>query len=68
MNGGLWNGRVLDACIKSGKEGDKAAYEFLLKFGDQYSQQLAEDRKPLWQEIKDNAAAMLQATEMKGGN
>jgi len=56
---GLWNARYLDACILSQKKGDKAAYELLLKFGDEYAQQLPESQKVLWQEIKDKASAML---------
>jgi hypothetical protein len=57
MNGGLWNGRVLDACIMSKKDGDKAAYEFLVKFGDQYASTLSDDKQRQWQEIKSKAAA-----------
>jgi hypothetical protein len=60
MKGGLWNGRCMDACILSKKQNDKAAYEFLLKFGDQYVQSLSDSQKLLWQEIKDSAAAMLK--------
>jgi len=56
---GLWNARYLDACILSQKKGDKAAYELLLKFGDEYAQQLPESQKVLWQEIKDKSSAML---------
>ena len=67
MKGGLWNARCMDACILSKKENDKAAYEFLLSFGDKYAQQLPENQKLLWQEIKDNAAAMFKTVE-SGGN
>lgn len=66
MKGGLWNARCMDACILSKKEDDKAAYEFLLTFGDKYSQQLPENQKLLWQEIKSNADAMLQTGESGG--
>jgi hypothetical protein len=63
MIGGLWNARTLDVCIMSGKEGNKAAYEFLVKFGDQYAQQLSESQKQQWQEIKNYAAALLETAE-----
>jgi len=59
MNGGLWNGRYMDACILSKKKNDKAAYEFLLKFGDQYAQAISDEQKEIWQTIKISAAAML---------
>ena len=67
MKGGLWNARCMDACILSKKEDDKAAYEFLLTFGDKYAQQLSESQKLLWQETKDKAAAMFKTAE-SGGN
>jgi hypothetical protein len=60
MKGGLWNGRCLDACIMSKKQGDKVAYEFLIKFGDQYVLSLSDDEKRKWQEIKDHAAGLLK--------
>lgn len=59
MNGGLWNARCMDACILSKKKNDKAAYEFLLKYGDQYAQAISDEQKEVWQKIKDSAAAML---------
>ncbi|MFC1605162.1 hypothetical protein ACFL5F_09075 [Planctomycetota bacterium] len=71
MKGGLWNGRCLDACIMSKKQGDKAAYEFLIKFGDQYVLSLSNDEKRKWQEIKDHAAGLLknskENTKQKNG-
>jgi len=60
MKGGLWNGRCLDACIMSKKQGDKVAYEFLIKFGDQYVSSLSDDGQRQWQEIKDHAAGLLK--------
>jgi len=60
MKGGLWNARCMDACILSKKQDDKAAYEFLLKFGDQYVQGLPESQKSTWQQIKDSADALLK--------
>lgn len=60
MKGGLWNARCMDACILSKKQNDKAAYEFLIKFGDQYVQSFSDSQKLLWQEIKDSAAALLK--------
>jgi hypothetical protein len=59
VTNGLWNARCMDACILSGKKNNKAAYEFLLKFGDEYAQTLPENQKLLWQEIKDKAFATL---------
>ena len=59
MKGGLWNGRCLDACIISKKHGDKVAYEFLIKFGDQYISSLSEEHHRQWQQIKDHAASLL---------
>lgn len=61
MNGGLWNARCLDACILSRKQNNKAAYEFLLKFGDQYAQSLTAEQKEVWLKIKEIADAMLNA-------
>lgn len=63
MKGGLWNARCMDACILSKKQDDKAAYEFLLTFGDKYVQQLPETQKLKWQEIKYNAATLLKTAE-----
>jgi len=54
------------ACILSKKRDDKAAYEFLLNFGDKYAKQLSESQKQLWQEFKDNAAALFKIAESKG--
>ncbi len=63
MNGGLWNARCMDASIASKKQGNKFAYEMLLKFGDQYTKTLPAGIQQEWKGIKDNAAAILQ----KGG-
>jgi len=60
MKGGLWNGRCMDASIMSKNQGDKAAYEFLLKFGDQYASGLSADQQRQWQEIKNQAAGILK--------
>jgi hypothetical protein len=60
MNGGLWNGRCMDASIMSKKQGDKAAYGFLIKFGDQYASNLSADQQRQWQTIKDRAAGQLK--------
>ena len=73
MKGGLWNGRCLDACIMSKKQGDKAAYEFLIKFGDQYALSLSDEKQRQWQQIKENAADLLKGNKKntkpkKGGN
>jgi len=73
MKGGLWNGRCLDACIMSKKQGDKAAYESLIKFGDQYASDLSDDRQRQWQDIKDQAAGILKGhkentKQENGGN
>ena len=63
MTGGLWNARCMDACILSKKQNDKAAYELLIKYGDQYAQAISDEQKDVWQKIKESAAAMLnQAT------
>jgi hypothetical protein len=61
MIGGLWNGRCMDACVMSKKQGDKAAYDFLLKFGDQYASILSVDKQRQWQNIKDQAANILSS-------
>jgi len=73
MKGGLWNGRCIDASIMSKKQGDRAAYEFLIKFGDQYVSSLSEDEQRQWQEIKEQAANLLKGQkenthQMNGGN
>jgi hypothetical protein len=62
MKGGLWNGRCMDACIMSKKQGDKAAYEFLIKFGDQYASSLSTDLKRQWEKIRNQAAALLKGS------
>jgi len=61
MIGGLWNGRCMDACIMSKKQGDKAAYEFLLKFGDQYASSLSGEQQHQWQSIKNKSASILKS-------
>ena len=63
MKGGLWNGRCLDACIMSKKQDDKAAYEFLIKFGDQYASSLSEEKQLQWQQIKEKAASLLKGVK-----
>ena len=73
MKGGLWNGRCLDACIMSKKQGQKAAYEFLIKFGDQYASSLSDEKQRQWQQIKENAASLLKGNKkntkpQKGSN
>jgi len=68
MNGGLWNGRILDACIMSKKEGDNAAYEFLLKFGDQYASTLSAEQQHQWQNVKGKAAAVLSEASSPARN
>ena len=60
MKGGLWNARGLDACLMSKKQGDKVAYEFLLKFGDQYASDLPDNLQLQWQAIKGEAANRLK--------
>lgn len=66
MKGGLWNGRCLDASLMSRKQGykpaDKVAYEFLIKFGDQYASDLSAALERQWQEIKDQAAGLLKGS------
>ncbi len=55
----------------SKKQGDKVAYEFLIKFGDQYVSSLSDDGQRQWQEIKDQAARLLKSnkenTKQKNG-
>ena len=67
INGGLWNGQCMDAAVMSKKQGDKAAYEFLLKFGDRYASHLPVDLKSQWQTIKDQAAARLKGSQENAG-
>ena len=62
MKGGSWNGRCMDASIMSKKQSDKAAYEFLLKFGDRYASGLSADQQRQWRTIKEQAAARLKAS------
>jgi len=67
MNGGLWNARCMDAYIISKKQGDKAAYELLLKSGDRLILGLSSCEKLRWQNIKDKAAEILNCGgEQKG--
>ena len=67
VNGGLWNGRCMDASIMSKKEGDKAAYEFLVKFGDQYASGLSADQQRQWRTIKDQADWRLKSNQENTG-
>jgi hypothetical protein len=60
MNGGLWNARCMDASIESKKQGNKVAYESLIKFGEQYSKGLTATEQEQWSTIKAEAAAMLK--------
>jgi hypothetical protein len=60
MNGGLWNARCMDASIESKKQGNKFAYESLIKFGEQYSKILSATGQEQWSTIKVEAAAMLK--------
>jgi len=60
MKGGLWNSRCMDACLMSKKRGDKVAYEFLIKFGDQYASSLSADLQHQWQSIKNHTAGLLK--------
>ena len=62
MKGGLWNARCIDACLMSKKQGDKPAYEFLIKFGDQYASSLSADQQRQWQKIKNQAAGLLKGS------
>jgi hypothetical protein len=59
MVGGLWNGRCIDACVMSKKQGDKVAYGFLIKYGDQDASNLSVDKQHQWQIIKGKAANIL---------
>jgi hypothetical protein len=57
----------------SKKQGDKVAYEFLIKFGDQYISSLSEEHHRRWQQIKDHAASLLKGRNQntkpkKGGS
>jgi len=63
MIGGLWNGRCMDAYLMSKEQGDKAACDFLLKFGNQYASNLATDLQHRWQNIKDQAADILKDSD-----
>jgi len=60
MNGGLWNARCMDASIVSKKQGNKVAYESLIKFGYQYSKVLPAAEQEKWSTIKAEASAMLK--------
>jgi hypothetical protein len=61
MEGGIWNGVCLTACIISHKQNEKGAYEYLLKIADKYSVCLTNDQKQILQEIKVKAAAFLES-------
>jgi hypothetical protein len=67
MNGGLWNARCMDASIKSKKQGNKVAYESLIKFGEQYSKTLAATEQEKWNTIKAEATAMLKRRPCRSG-
>ena len=68
MIGGLWNARCMDACIISKKQGDKAAYQLLLNFGDQLILGLSAVGKLKWQKIKDKAAEILKCSRKQKAN
>jgi hypothetical protein len=67
MNGGLWNARCMDASIESKKQGNKFAYELLIKFGEQYSKALSATEQEKWNTIKAEAAAMLKRRPCRCG-
>ena len=65
MKGGLWNARCIDASVMSNKQGDKDAYKFLLKFGDQYVSNLPADQQRRWWTIKSEADLRLKGIQEK---
>ena len=56
----------MDASIESKKQGNKFAYESLIKFGEQYSKVLPAAEQEKWSTIKAEAAAMLQQKPCRG--
>ena len=63
MEGGIWNGACLTTSIMSHKQDEKGAYEYLLKIADKYSVCLNDEQKQILQEIKSNAAALLESVK-----
>ena len=62
--GGFWNAACISASILSNKQGDRAAYEYLLNFSDKYLQDLPPDEKRLWQQVKDKAVTLFNIPEL----
>ena len=62
--GGFWNAACISASILSNKQGDKAAYEYLLNFSDKYLQDLPPDEKRLWQQVMAKAITLFKILEL----
>jgi hypothetical protein len=62
--GGFWNAACISASILSNKQGDKAAYEYLLNFSDKYLQDLPQDEKRLWQQVMAKAITLFKILEL----
>ena len=65
--GGFWNTACISASILSNKQGDKAAYEYLLKFSDKYLHDLPPDEERLWQKVMAKAVTLFNVSEHSGG-
>lgn len=62
--GGFWNAACISASILSNKQGDKAAYEYLLNFSDKYLQDLPPDEKRLWRQVMAKAITLFKISEL----
>jgi len=64
--GGFWNAACISASILSNKQGDKAAYEYLINFSNKYLQDLPPDEERLWQQVKAKAVTLFKVAELSG--
>ena len=62
----FWNAACISASILSNKQGDKAAYEYLLNFSNKYLQDLPADEKRLWRQVLAKAVTLFDISEPSG--
>ena len=62
--GDFWNAACISASVLSNKQGDKAAYRYLLNFSGKYLQELPPEEKRLWQQVMAKAVTLFKIPEL----
>lgn len=62
----FWKAACISARILSNKQGDKAAYEYLINFSDKYLQDLPPDEERLWQQVMAKVVTLFNISEPSG--